>query len=77
MNKTQLLRYFEALHFELEREFTGFPEDLRGTTVTMDSLKSACKELEQRLLTVPNGEESVANAKYNALHADPRFFVTQ
>lgn len=68
--KEALRRYYEALHFALEREFTGFPEDQRVV-----ALSQACLELEGRLLKVPNGEDLIETARWNALNADRRLFA--
>jgi len=68
--KIELLRYYEALHFALEREFTGFPEDLR-----VASLSKECKVLENRLENVPMGKKHIDDARWNTLHGDRRFFA--
>jgi len=68
--KIGLLRYYEALHGALEREFTGFPEDRR-----VISISGACRELEDRLKGVPAGSQLISNARWNANNADPRTFA--
>jgi len=68
--KLGLAKYYEALHFALEREFTGFPDDIRAA-----NLRAECIRLEQRLESVPCGDDLIETARWNATHASNDFYA--
>lgn len=64
MNTEQLLRYYEELHYALDRELVDFPRD--------NQLQEACRELEERLSRVPGGEELLDIARKNVTSNNDR-----
>ena len=61
MNKEQLQRYYEALHYALERELVDEPPQ------SFKALRKACRQLENRLKSCPGGDELITEAKEGVL----------
>jgi len=61
MNKEQLERYYEALHYALDREMVDAPLQ------SFKQLRKACSKLEGRLKSCPGGDELITEAKEGVL----------
>jgi len=63
MNKEQLTRYYEALHYALDREMVEEPP------TAFKALRKDCRQLERRLQSCPGGDELITEAKEGVLFA--------
>jgi hypothetical protein len=63
MNKEQLERYWEELHYALDREMVD------DSPATRKSLRKACKAMEKHLARCPGGDELISVAKQSVQFA--------
>jgi hypothetical protein len=63
MNKEQLQRYYEALHYALDRELVDEPSE------SIKALRKDCRQLENCLKNCPGGDELITEAKDGVLFA--------
>ena len=57
MNKEQLERYWEELHYALDREI------VEGPPATFKALRKECRQLEKHLARCPGGDDLISGAK--------------
>ena len=63
MNKEQLERYWEGLHYALDREIVD------GPPATFKALRKECRQLEKRLQNCPGGDDLITEAREGVLFA--------
>ncbi|MBT6049129.1 hypothetical protein HN803_02890 [candidate division WWE3 bacterium] len=57
MDKQQLERYWEELHYALDREIVDVPPG------TFKALRKDCRQLEKHLESCPGGDEAISIAR--------------